>query len=369
MAVVLGTSSGFVAVAPTADPAGTNTTIDGSSVVTKDTSPAGATKITEIGWYRGGGTNAANFEVALYSDSAGAAATRLFVDNTNSDTAGGWVRVTVNWAISGSTAYWLAVQMDAHTGSSSIDTATSGGAGADVLTGQTTLNNPYGGGAVADADGMYAIYAKYSVPAVLTCNNTPFTLTGVNTGVKAGRKLPTAVTTFSETGVNTGLSIGHKLVTAVTAFAETSIATGFSVARKLLTAVTGFAVTGIDTGLSKGYLLSTAVTGFTLTSISTGFAVARKMITAVTGFTESGIDVGLAVARKLVTAVTSFSITGINIGLLRGYVLSTSNTAFTLTGKTISLVYSGAITTVNYVFNVMSGRVTKKVNSNYYIEL
>ena len=53
MAVVLGTSSGFVTVAPTADPAGTDVIIDGASVVTKDTSPATAVKITEIGWYRG----------------------------------------------------------------------------------------------------------------------------------------------------------------------------------------------------------------------------------------------------------------------------------------------------------------------------
>jgi hypothetical protein len=162
MALTLHTNVGFVTTAPTGDPAGANTTIDGSSVVVKDTSPAGATKITEIGWYRGAGTNTANFEVALYSESAGVAATRLFVDATNSSSAGGWIITTVDWAISASTAYWLGLQMDAHSGSSSVDTATSGGSGADVMTSQTTLANPYGGGALADADGMYAIYAVYT---------------------------------------------------------------------------------------------------------------------------------------------------------------------------------------------------------------
>src|SRR3990167_187709 len=162
MALVLGTNSGFVTVAPTADPAGTSTTFDGSSVVTKDTSPVGATTITEIGWYRAAGTNAANFEVGLYADTAGVAAARLFVDATNSDTAGGWVKVTVNWAISAGTAYWLGLQMDAHSGNSGVDRADSGGAGSDILASQTTLNDPYGGGAVADADGMYAIYALVS---------------------------------------------------------------------------------------------------------------------------------------------------------------------------------------------------------------
>lgn len=178
MALALGTNVGFVLVSPTADPAGTNTTIDGSSVVVKDTSPAEATKITEIGWYRGAGTNSANFEVALYSDLAGVPVTRLFVDATNSSTSGGWITVAVDWAISGSTPYWLAVQMDAHSGSSSIDTATSGGSGTDVLTSQTTLNDPYGGGTVADADGMYAIYAKVNVNQIVLPGVGAATFTG-----------------------------------------------------------------------------------------------------------------------------------------------------------------------------------------------
>jgi hypothetical protein len=159
MALALGTNVGFVTIAPTADPAGSNTTIDGSSVVVKDTSPAGAIRITQIGWYRGSGTNTANFEIALYSESAGVAATRLFVDATNSSASGGWITVAVDWAISPSTPYWLGLQMDAHSGSSSVDSATPGGSGSDVLTSQTTLNDPYGGGTVADAAGMYAIYA------------------------------------------------------------------------------------------------------------------------------------------------------------------------------------------------------------------
>jgi hypothetical protein len=161
MAVVLGTSSGFVTVAPTADPNGTGVTIDGSSVVTKDTSPSTAVRIVEVGWYRGSGTNTANWEIGLYAESGGVAAARLFVDATNSSASGGWLTVAVDWAISGNTAYWLALQMDAHTGSSTVDSAASGGSGSDVLTGQTALNDPYGGGAVADADGMYAIYALW----------------------------------------------------------------------------------------------------------------------------------------------------------------------------------------------------------------
>jgi hypothetical protein len=172
MALAIGTNVGFVTTAPTADPAGSDTTIDGSSVVVKDTSPAGAIRITEIGWYRGSGTNTANFEVALYSEAAGVADVRIFVDATNSSAAGGWITTTVDWPISPSTAYWLGLQMDAHTGSSTVDSATSGGSGIDLRTVQTTLNNPYGGGAVSDADGMYAIYALVQT-SPSTALNTP----------------------------------------------------------------------------------------------------------------------------------------------------------------------------------------------------
>lgn len=159
MALTLGTNSGFVTSAPSADPAETGVTIDGSSVVTKHTAPANAVKITSIGWYRASGTNAANWEIALYSEVAGVASVRLFVDATNSSTSGGWLTTAVDWDITPSTAYWLALQMDAHSGSSQVDSAASGGVGSDVLTSQTALNDPYGGGAVADSDGMYAIYA------------------------------------------------------------------------------------------------------------------------------------------------------------------------------------------------------------------
>lgn len=178
MAVTLGTDSGFVTTAPTADPAGSNTVIDGASVVTKHTSPEHAVSISQIGWYRGSGTNGSNFEVGLYSEAAGIADARLNVAATNSSTSSGWITVSVNWSISGSTNYWLALQMDAHTGSSNVDSGTTGGAGYDRLTSQTTLNDPYGGGAVDSATGLYAIYALVKLQPNITPGVGELTLTG-----------------------------------------------------------------------------------------------------------------------------------------------------------------------------------------------
>jgi hypothetical protein len=168
MAIALGTNSGFVTTAPTDDPAGTLTyTIDGARVYTKHTSPSNAVKITQMGWYRASGTNAANWEIGLYADSSGVPGARLFVDNTNSNAASGWLTTTVDWTISASTDYWLAVQMDAHTGSSTIDRETTGGNGTDQLGGgtETTLPDPANMGAVSEPTGMLAIYALVETSA------------------------------------------------------------------------------------------------------------------------------------------------------------------------------------------------------------
>lgn len=160
MPIVLGTSSGFVTTAPTADPTGAvDVLIDNASVVTKDTSPGNAVRIIEVGWYRGSGTNTANWEIGLYSDNAGVADVLLAVEATNSSSSTGWLTKAVDWLISANTDYWLAVQMDAHAGDSTIDCASSGGPGRDRKVGETTLTNPYGGGAVLSPSGMCAIYA------------------------------------------------------------------------------------------------------------------------------------------------------------------------------------------------------------------
>lgn len=203
MALALGTNSGFVTAAPTEDPAGTATTIDGSSVVTKHTSPANAVKITSIGWYRAAGTNTANWEIALYANTSDIAAARLAVDATNSTSANGWVTTVVDWTISPSTAYWLGLQMDAHSGSSSVDRADSGGVGSDVLTSQTTLNDPYGGGTVADSDGMYAIYALVA-PISAAVTGTATSTIGEADVVAGGKTIVITLTNDTWKAAGTG---------------------------------------------------------------------------------------------------------------------------------------------------------------------
>lgn len=166
MALVIGTNCGFVTVAPTADPDGTSLTIDNLGGTCKFTSPANAAKIIEMGWYAAAATEEANFEVAVYAaDGAvvpGEAGTRLHLDSTNAKgTGAGWKVVTgLDWDIDPSTAYWLTMQCDNTATATPIDIATSGGAGYDTIF-VSTLPNPFGGGALQDADGIMAIYAVY----------------------------------------------------------------------------------------------------------------------------------------------------------------------------------------------------------------
>lgn len=115
MGLIYGTNCGFVTETPVDDPTVTATTLDGHAIAIKAVAPAGATRITEIGWWHDYNANAGNFEVGLYSHDAGSDIpdTRLYVDNTNARTlAEGWDSVEVDWEITEGTTYWIAIQCD-----------------------------------------------------------------------------------------------------------------------------------------------------------------------------------------------------------------------------------------------------------------
>lgn len=184
MALVLGTNCGFVAVAPTTDPAGSTVSVDDKSSVTRHTSPATASVITEVGWWCDNATEEANFEVGLYAaDGAvvpGEAGTLLHVSRTNAKgTDAGWKSATVNWSISPSTDYWIGIQVDDTTTTTNTDRGISGsGDGIDTRTtggSDATLVNPFGGGNLVDpiaAFSIYAVWEAVSGPANLKTYNT-----------------------------------------------------------------------------------------------------------------------------------------------------------------------------------------------------
>ncbi len=166
MAIVIGTNSGFVTVAPTVDPGGTAVQIDIISYVSKDTSPSTAAKITEIGWWCDTATEESNFEVGLYAADGAVvpneAGTRLYHDNLNAKgTSLGWKTVSVDWDIDGDTDYWIGVQVDNTTTVTRTNQVTTGGPGFDFRVAVGALFDPYGGGAINEPNGMMAFYAVW----------------------------------------------------------------------------------------------------------------------------------------------------------------------------------------------------------------
>lgn len=178
MAVVLGTNAGFVTTAPTANPDGASTNVgaDDKMMALKDTSAGDVVKVTEIGWYCHNATEAANFEVAIYTHNSGddnpeAIVVAKSATNAKGTNAGWKVVSGLDIAISTSTNYWIAFQLD---DTATTTTTHSGGSGKrDFTLSSATLPDPWGvsGGTSAT---LFPIYAKVEVstPVSATDNMT-----------------------------------------------------------------------------------------------------------------------------------------------------------------------------------------------------
>jgi len=175
-ALVIGTSSGFVEIAPTGDPDPQfGNSIDDFSRATHDTSPSDAIKIVEIGWWNDGSNEVGNYEIGLYSDESNNEPEILLQVNT--ENANGvipaWERVLVDWEISADTTYWLAVQFDQMPGFASIGESSSGGTGSASKSSQSSLPANWGSSTSTDADGISAIYAIYEIDNPPTFTTIP----------------------------------------------------------------------------------------------------------------------------------------------------------------------------------------------------
>ena len=160
MAIVLGTDAGFVTVAPTRDLSGeTSSTQDGHARCTKHTCPAAVDKITEIGWHFDKGPVGQNYEVGLYShDVGGDTADALLYSDTTNTVGGGWNVVSgLSWAVTPTTVYWIAVQVDGVGGSTEINYDATGGR-TGLNTYEASLPDPFS--SVVDNANILAIYAK-----------------------------------------------------------------------------------------------------------------------------------------------------------------------------------------------------------------
>jgi len=190
MAVALGTNSGFLETSPTADPYGTAISVDNVGIAVKDTSPATAVKVTEIGWWCNNATEEANFDVALYdhntgSDKPGNVVCSIEADNAKGTDAG-WKKVTgLNITINSSTIYWVGVQLDDTPTATQGDYTTVGSPARDSWEPQeTALEDPWypdSGQYANDTDAIYAVWEGGTPPSTaINIGDSWKTVSGAN---------------------------------------------------------------------------------------------------------------------------------------------------------------------------------------------
>jgi hypothetical protein len=179
MALVDGTNCGFVENAPVADPAGSNYWVDTISTACNFTSPATATRVTELGWYCNGATEAADYDIGIYTDNAGEPDAVVHISANNAKgTTEGWKKVTgLDIEISPNTPYWLAVQVDDTDTATNVDGAINALYTRKYKTSQTALPNPSWGASSMQTNRVLAIYAVWEAgeppvgnAGIMTCN-------------------------------------------------------------------------------------------------------------------------------------------------------------------------------------------------------
>ena len=168
--VVKGTNCGFVSVAPTADPEGYSFAVSTWGRGFKDVAPTGATKVTEIGVYINIETEAADIDLGIYSHNAGDDNPEALLGSATipKGTTAGWKTTAVNIDITASTTYWIAVQVDETTLSTSTDYTTDAGEKMDYKATQTSLTDPWGvsGGSGGFLFAVYAVYTTDGAPKI-----------------------------------------------------------------------------------------------------------------------------------------------------------------------------------------------------------
>ena len=211
MTLVEGINCGFVTEAPTEDPGGSDIPVDYLSRAFKIVAPEGAVKVTEIGWWCDNATEAADFDVGIYTHNIGDNEPEAVVGTISADnakgTAAGWKKVTgLNIPITAGTTYWLALQVD-NTSTTTYSNYASGVR--DVhKTNRSSLPNPWGT-STAWGTAIIAFYAVYSSLKQTISDNITITDDFSKEYVK---RIETHTKTFSDTITVSDIYTKGKLV-------------------------------------------------------------------------------------------------------------------------------------------------------------
>lgn len=175
---------------------------------------------------------------------------------------------------------------------------------------------------------------------------TPFTLTGITTGIFKGYNLISSVGTFTLTGINNIFNFGRRMINTVGTFTLTGISNIFNYGRRIIADTGVFILTGIDALLVRigGFILTASTGVFNLVGNDNLLRVALKMINTTETFILTGISNSFIYGRKIIADTGAFVLTGINNILSKGISMISSVGNFVLTGinntflKTLRLI-------------------------------
>lgn len=185
MALVLGTNCGFVTVAPTADPSGSDLQIDERARAMK-VIPEKNCSVSEIGWYCDNATEAANFEVAIYSHNSTNDEPQNLIASSIVNAKGtdaGWKTASIEADLNAGETYWIAVQLDNTATTTNINRTSDAGERYSYYLSATELTDPWSSSTEID-DYVLAIYALYT-------ENTNNDYVEVGTGTAGEKELMT----------------------------------------------------------------------------------------------------------------------------------------------------------------------------------
>jgi len=147
MALVKGTNCGFVSAAPTLNPSGAGqVTVNTRAFALKDIGPAGATRVSEIGWWCDNATTEAETYVGIFDNDEENNRPGNLLGSVNfaKGTAKGWKKASVNIDIVEGETYWIATQLDNTATGTKIDTAGTAGEQRDYKYDQGDLPAAWG---------------------------------------------------------------------------------------------------------------------------------------------------------------------------------------------------------------------------------
>ncbi len=209
--------------------------------------------------------------------------------------------------------------------------------GSKTPAGSTSLINTQASQVTATQ--MLSIAMATSTDYPITASVGTFTLTGIASILRVGKKIIASVGAFTLTGVASALKFGRKIIASVGAFTLTGIASALKVGKKIIASVGTFTLTGVNALLKIGIKLLASVGTFTLTGIDASLFYGKLIVASVGTFVVTGVDTTFRVTLSMLASLGQFTLTGFASGLGKGFVLLGSLGTFTLTGvnSTLSL--------------------------------